>query len=49
MTRICARCNRFSLKDSPQASEGIGRCGLICGAAKAREWSSKYEVINPSI
>lgn len=30
MTRheICARCDRFSLKDSPQANEGIGRCSV---------------------
>jgi hypothetical protein len=27
-TDICATCANFSLKDSPQASEGIGRCGI---------------------
>lgn len=26
MTRICATCAHFTLKDSPQAAHGLGRC-----------------------
>jgi hypothetical protein len=30
MTRneLCAHCESFSLKDSPQATDGIGRCSV---------------------
>jgi hypothetical protein len=27
-TDICASCNRWILEDSPQASDGIGRCSV---------------------
>lgn len=34
---ICARCEFFSLKDSPRAAEGIGRCSGYDGHAPVAE------------
>ena len=46
MTKICARCEHFSLRDSPEAALGMGRChgydGHVAPVEPYVRWDAKF-------